>query len=143
MVLMSGFLGSIATSSSVNGWYTTLTKPVFNPPNYLFGPVWTLLYILMGIGLYVVLESNSPKKKSAVMVFIFQLLLNTLWSFIFFYWQSLFWGLVEIIVLWISIFIMISLFNKVHKKAAYLQIPYLLWVSFATLLNASLWYLNN
>ena len=141
--LLIGAIGGIATASGVTTWYTTLNKPFFNPPNYLFGPVWTLLYLLMGISIYLVItNSESKQRKKAVFIFILQLFLNFWWSFIFFKFQCVGIALIEIIIMWTSILYMIIVFRKVNKPAAYLQIPYLMWVSFATILNASIYYLN-
>ncbi len=141
--LLIGGISGFATASSINGWYVTINKPSFNPPNYLFGPVWTTLYILMGISLYMILQSDSNElRKKAVTIFSIQLFLNFCWSFIFFNFQSLGLAFVEIILMWISILTMIIIFYKINKTAALLQIPYLLWVSFASILNGSIWYLN-
>ena len=141
--LLIGAVSGFATASSINTWYVTLHKPFFNPPNYLFGPVWTTLYILMGVSFYMILQSRNIKyKKGAIYLFCIQLFLNFCWSFIFFKFQYLGLALIEIIMMWISILAMIIWFAKLNKTAAYLQIPYLCWVSFATVLNASLWYLN-
>ena len=141
--LLIGAVSGFATASSINTWYVTLHKPFFNPPNYLFGPVWTTLYILMGVSFYMILQSRNIKyKKGAIYLFCIQLFLNFCWSFIFFKFQYLGLALIEIIMMWISILAMIIWFTKLNKTAAYLQIPYLCWVSFATVLNASLWYLN-
>ena len=141
--LLIGAVSGFATASSINTWYVTLHKPFFNPPNYLFGPVWTTLYILMGVSFYMILQSRNIKyKKGAIYLFCIQLFLNFCWSFIFFKFQYLGLALIEIIMMWISILTMIIWFTKLNKTAAYLQIPYLCWVSFATVLNASLWYLN-
>lgn len=140
--MIAGGLGGIATSASVNGWFTTLTKPSFNPPNYLFGPVWTMLYIFIGIGFYLILQSNGLDKRRAVILFIAQMFLNVAWSFIFFYFKQPGWAFVEIIILWCLIIAMIVTYSRINKWAAWLQVPYLTWVSFATLLNGSLWYLN-
>ena len=141
--LLIGAVSGFATASSINTWYVTLHKPFFNPPNYLFGPVWTTLYMLMGISFYMILQSrNSKYKKGAIYLFCIQLFLNFCWSFIFFKFQYLGLALIEIIMMWISILAMIIWFAKLNKTAAYLQIPYLCWVSFAAVLNASLWYLN-
>jgi benzodiazapine receptor len=140
---MVGGISGFATATSINTWYVTLNKPFFNPPNYLFGPVWTTLYILMGVSLYLILQTpKNELRKKAITVFAVQLFLNFWWSFIFFKFQYLGAALIEIITMWVYILMMIIYFRKIHKTAAYLQIPYLLWVSFATLLNASLWWLN-
>ncbi len=141
--LMVGGISGFATATSINTWYVTLNKPFFNPPNYLFGPVWTTLYILMGISLYLILQTpKNELRKKAITIFAVQLFLNFWWSFIFFKFQYLGVALIEIITMWIYILMMIIYFRKIHKTAAYLQIPYLIWVSFATLLNTSLWWLN-
>lgn len=139
--LLVGGVSGYFTSQSIPNWYLYLNKPSFNPPNYLFGPVWTLLYILMGISFYLVI--NKPKVNwLLVSVFITQLILNFFWSFIFFNAHNLGLALFEIILLWASILAMIILFYKTNKWAAILNIPYLLWVSFATLLNYSIYSLN-
>ncbi len=141
---LAGAIGSIFTFSSIPNWYATLTKPEFNPPNWIFGPVWTTLYILMGISLYLIWKKYEEGKdaKPALTVFSIQLALNALWSILFFGLQSPLYGLFCIIPLWISIALMILKFYPLSRNAALLQIPYLLWVSFATLLNVSIWMLN-
>ncbi len=139
--LLVGGISGYFTSQSIPNWYVYLNKPSFNPPNYLFGPVWTLLYILMGISFYLIL--NKPKVNWLLVgIFITQLILNFFWSFIFFNAHNLGLALFEIILLWASILTMIILFYKTNKWAAILNIPYLLWVSFATLLNYSIYSLN-
>lgn len=143
LCLSVGAISGIATASSVKTWYVTLEKPVFNPPNYLFGPVWTILYILMGISLYLIMQSPKNEiRKKAITIFIIQLVLNFCWSFLFFKFNLLGISFAEIILIWISILFMIITFYKIDKKAALLQIPYLLWVSFASVLNGSIWFLN-
>lgn len=141
--LIVGGLAGYATSSNISNWYIYLNKPWFNPPNYLFGPVWTALYILMGASLFMIWKSPSGKfKTQALIIFSIQLLLNFSWSFIFFYFHQTGWALVEILLLWISIASMIYAFYRVSRPSAYLQIPYILWVSFATALNGAIWFLN-
>lgn len=141
--LLIGGIGGIATASSINTWYVSLIKPSFNPPNYLFGPVWTTLYILMGISFFVILKSPKTElRKKAIMIFCIQLFLNFCWSFLFFKFQLLGLAFIEIILIWISIITMIILFFEINKTAALLQIPYLLWVSFASVLNGTIWFLN-
>ena len=141
--LIIGFLGSFFTSSSVNTWFTTINKPSFNPPSFLFAPVWTTLYIMIGLSFYLVWTKNFGKEKEKVIgVYSFQLFLNLLWSFLFFGLQSPLLGLINIIVLWLVILANIILFFRVSKKASYLLVPYLLWVSFATILNFSIFILN-
>ena len=139
-----GAAGSIFTLSSIPTWYATLQKPSFSPPTWLFGPAWTILYALMGISLYLV-WSNGTKNanaKTAMKIFGIQLFLNFLWSFLFFGLKSPLYGLIEIILLWISIVVSILKFYKISKNAAYLLLPYILWVSFAMLLNFFVFVLN-
>ena len=143
LTLSIGAIGGIATASGVNGWYVTLHKPVFNPPNYLFGPVWTVLYILMGISFYIILQSRNPILKTrAIVIFCIQLFLNFCWSFLFFKFHLVGLAFIEIICIWLSILIMIITFYRINKTASYIQIPYLLWVSFASILNGCIWALN-
>lgn len=138
-----GNIGSLATFPAITGWYASLNKPFFNPPNWLFGPVWTTLFLLMGISLYLVLERKNQKgAKIAQVVFAVQFALNILWSFLFFGLKSPLLGFVEIIFLWLSISATIFYFSKVSKKAALLLVPYILWVSIATALNYSVMVLN-
>lgn len=141
--LLIGGISGFATATSINDWYIDINKPSFNPPNYLFGPVWTTLYILMGISFYMILQSPKTElRKKAVAIFCIQLFLNFCWSFIFFKFQLLGLAFIEIIFMLLSIITMITVFYKINKTAALLQIPYLLWVSFASVLNGSIWYLN-
>ena len=141
--LLIGGISGYATATSINDWYVGINKPSFNPPNYLFGPVWTILYILMGISFYRILQSpQNTQQKNAIIIFCIQLFLNFCWSFLFFNFQLLGISFIEIIMMWISILTMIYTFSKIDKTAAYLQIPYLLWVSFASVLNGSIWFLN-
>lgn len=141
--LVSGSLSGLAIADHISSWYSTLNKPSFNPPNYLFGPVWSVLYILMGIGLYLILQTpKSAMRTKSIMLFAVQLILNLSWSFIFFNAQSPFAALIIIGILWIAILMMMIYFHTLSPIASYLQIPYLLWVSFATVLNAAIWILN-
>lgn len=141
---LAGIVGSLFTMGSVDGWYTTLDKPIFNPPNWIFGPVWLTLYTLMGIALYLIWHRGIRKKKvrQAVRLFMIHLVFNAAWSIIFFGMQQIFIALLVIIVLWIMILMIIARFYELKKIAGYLLIPYILWVSFASVLNASLWMLN-
>ncbi|MBN2487932.1 MAG: tryptophan-rich sensory protein [Methanosarcinaceae archaeon] len=141
---MAGLIGSIFTSPSIPGWYATLQKPFFSPPNWVFAPVWILLFTLMGISLYLVwIEGISDRKvRSGILIFSFQLILNIVWSFLFFALQSPFYAFLEIIVLWFAILLTIYQFNKINRNASYLLVPYLFWVSFAAILNFSIWRLN-
>lgn len=132
-----GIVGSFFTTSSIPTWYATLNKPFFSPPNFIFAPVWTTLYILMGISLYLVWQKGKVPT-----IFWIQLILNFLWSILFFGLKNPVLGFVEIVVLWITIFLTIKNFYPISKWAAYLLIPYLLWVTFASILNLSIVILN-
>ena len=142
--LLAGFIGSIFTTPQISTWFATLKKPSFSPPNWLFGPVWTALFILMGISLFLVWRKglNYPSVKIALIIFGAQLLLNILWSFLFFAQRAPLTGFIEIILLWVMILITILVFYPISKTAGLLLIPYILWVSFASILNFSLWRLN-
>lgn len=137
----AGGIGAIATMPKITGWYSTLVKPRFNPPNWLFGPVWTLLFLMMGAAFYLV-WMKKEKNRKAIIIFAGQLFLNVLWSFLFFGAESPGLAFVEIIVLWIAIAATILTFERVSRAAAWLLIPYLFWVSFASVLNAAIFQLN-
>lgn len=141
-----GALGTIFTAPNIPTWYAILTKPFFSPPNWVFGPVWTTLFFLIGVALYIIWENSEKKKakerKFALMVFGVQFLFNILWSGLFFGLKSPLLGLVGIIFLWLSIAWTIILFYNISKKSAYLLVPYILWVSFATILNLAIFLLN-
>jgi translocator protein len=142
--LLAGFIGSLFTTPAIPGWYAGLTKPSFSPPNWIFAPVWTTLYVLMGLSGFLVYE-KGPKKREvriALAVFAVQLVLNALWSIIFFGAHMILGAAVLIIILWAMIVITIRLFSGISKAAAYLLVPYILWVSLATVLNISLYILN-
>ena len=140
----AGLVGSIFTFPSIPGWYATLNKPSFSPPNWVFGPVWTTLYALMGISLYLVWKKGQEKINIKIPLIFFgiQLFLNFLWSILFFGLHSPVLGLICIILLWLSIAATILSFYTISRNAAYLLIPYLLWDSFASILNADVWMLN-
>lgn len=142
--LSVGFIGSIFTTPSIPTWYATLNKPSFNPPNWLFAPVWTTLFILMGIAAFLIWRKGLKKKavKNALIIFLLQLVFNTLWSFLFFKFHSPFWALVDIAVLWVLILLTLIKFWKISKAAGILLIPYLLWISFASILNYFIYRLN-
>lgn len=143
--LAVGYGAGMATQSSIETWYPTLIKPFFNPPNWLFAPVWTLLYVMMGVSAGLVwskMEVVPVLVKKALWVFAIQLILNALWSFLFFGMCNPFLAFIEILLLWLMIFETIKLFKPIDALASKLLIPYLLWVSFATLLNGSIWWLN-
>lgn len=137
---LASLIGGIFTANSVSTWYVTLIKPSFNPPSWLFGTIWTILYLLMGISLYLVWVKKYHK--ITFMVYGIQLFLNILWSFLFFGLQQPLLAFIEIIILWITILITIIYFYKINKTAAYLLIPYILWVSFAAVLNFAIFILN-
>ncbi len=141
---LAGSVGSVFTASSLKDWYFLLEKPVFNPPSWVFFPVWTLLYTLMGISLYIVWEKGLKNKdvKIALVIFGAQLFLNSLWSYLFFALRSPYYAFIETVFLWIAILLTILQFRKISKIASYLLVPYLLWVSFASLLNYYLWVIN-
>jgi len=141
---LAGALGSAATYPSIPTWYAGLNKPFFNPPNWIFGPVWTLLYIMMGISLFLVWNKKGESKDAEELlpVFFLQLVLNSLWSIIFFGEHLLLWAVIEIIVLWAVILIFIMKSYRVSKLASWLMVPYLCWVSFASVLTVSVWMLN-
>ncbi len=143
--LLAGVTSGFFTASGVGTWYQTIQKPSWNPPGWIFGPVWTTLYILMGIALYLVWKSDAATavKKTAILLFAIQLLLNFFWSFIFFNQHQVGWALVEILVMWVFILLTIFAFASVNKTAAWLLVPYISWVSFAFLLNYTIWKLNN
>lgn len=140
----AGIIAAILTAQSVQTWYPTLLKPSFNPPSWLFGPVWIVLYLMMGIALYLIWQRSGTGQnvQTAVIFFIIQLVLNAAWSLIFFGLQSPFWAFVEIVALWIAILITIILFREISRTASYLLVPYILWVTFAAILNFSIWRLN-
>lgn len=139
---LAGILGSFFTITSINSWYSLLNKPFFNPPNWIFGPVWTTLYLMMGISLYLIIINKSKNKKLAYYFFTAQLILNSLWSIIFFGLKSPFFAFLEIIILWCAILLTIIKFYKISKPASYLLMPYLAWVSFAAVLNLAIYFLN-
>ncbi len=141
--LGAGILGSFFTVSSIPTWYAALNKPSFSPPNFVFGPVWTILYILMGISLYLVLSGKRKGERGkAIQIFAVQLVLNVLWSIIFFGMRNPALAFVDIVALWIAIVVTIKYFYSISKVASYLLYPYLVWVSFAAILNYSIWVLN-
>jgi benzodiazapine receptor len=141
--LSVGLLGSIFTSPAIPTWYAELNKPAFNPPNWLFGPVWTLLYILMAIAAWLLWQQRQTSAaKLALKLFALQLLLNLLWSFIFFGCHAPLYAYLEISLLWLAILFTIINAHRVSAAAAWLLIPYLFWVGFASVLNYAIWRLN-
>jgi tryptophan-rich sensory protein len=140
----TGALAGYFTASGVDTWYRTIEKPAWNPPDAVFAPVWTTLYILMGIAFYLVWKSNvAPElKRRATVMWIVQLVLNAAWSFLFFNRHAIGLALIEIIILWLAILLTIILFARIRKVAAWLLVPYISWVSFATILTYTIWKLN-
>jgi len=144
LTLAVGTIAGFATAGETSGnWFITLNKPWFQPPNWLFGPVWTTLYIMMGIALFLVWKQAASKERNiAIGIFMVQLALNFLWSFIFFKWHMVDLALADIILLWMMILFTIFRFAKFSKVAAWLLVPYISWVSFATILNFAILRLN-
>lgn len=141
--LIIGFAGSFFTASSVDSWYATINKPSFNPPGWIFAPVWTTLYILIGLSFYLVWRNNfGEARKKVISIYFMQLIFNLLWSVLFFGLKSPLLGFIDIILLLIFIIANTIIFYKISKTAGYLLIPYLLWVSFASILNFSIFLLN-
>lgn len=141
--LLVGGISARLTAADIPIYNDLLIKPFFNPPGYLFGPVWTILYLLMGVSLYLVWDSpQSALRKKALIIFAVQLAANFLWSILFFSFHLLFISSIEILIIWALILNMIFTFSKIKKVAGWINIPYLLWVSFASLLNISFWWLN-
>ncbi|MDE2001083.1 MAG: tryptophan-rich sensory protein [Patescibacteria group bacterium] len=142
---LAGALGVLATTPAIPGWYAGLVKPALNPPSWVFGPVWTTLYLLMGIALWMIWEKwdvDAQLRTNALMVFAAQLVLNACWSFIFFGAQLTGAAFLELFALWYLISATIVSFAKISRKAAWLLLPYFLWVSFALYLNGAIWLLN-
>jgi len=144
LCLLIGFLSSIATKASINSWYVALNKPSFTPPNWVFAPVWTIMYIMMGIAAGIVWSKGFYHKwvKTALYHFGLQLLLNAAWSIFFFGLQNPLIALLDIIALFILLLFTIRWFRVVNTTASYLLIPYTIWVAFATALNFGIWQLN-
>lgn len=140
--LAIGFLSGQVTKDAIITWYPTINKPSFNPPNWIFAPVWSMLFTFMGIAAGLVwakIDTNKEVVKKALLFFVIQLALNALWSYLFFGLQNPLLALIEIVLLLLMIF---ETYNKFTKIAGYLFIPYLAWVGFALILNANIWFLN-
>jgi tryptophan-rich sensory protein len=141
--LAVGAIAGMFTAKAIPEWYASLNRPSISPPNWVFGPVWTILYILMGFSFYLIwIQPPDDFRTMAIVIYLLQLFLNFGWSFLFFYFKRPGFALAEIIILWIAILAMIFLFYKIRPIATYLNIPYFLWVSFATILNAAYYHLN-
>lgn len=143
--LIVGFTSGFFTAGNVSGWYQTIQKPSWNPPSWIFGPVWTTLYILMGISLFLVWRSDAAEsvKRTAIILFAAQLVFNFFWSLIFFKMHQPGWAFAEILVMWVLILLTIFSFGKISSLAAWLLVPYISWVSFASILNYTIWRLNS
>jgi len=154
---LAGVIGSLFTVSAIPNWYAGLVKPALNPPSWVFGPAWTILYALMGVAAFLIWREydkltlseveglviqRKKQIKIALSIFLGQLVLNTLWSIIFFGFQNPGWALVNIVALWLAIIFTIIVFYKISRPAAFLLLPYILWVSFAGYLNFSIWLFN-
>ncbi|MFH1442869.1 MAG: TspO/MBR family protein [Candidatus Micrarchaeota archaeon] len=140
---LAGGIGAIFTTPNIPTWYASLIKPDFSPPNWVFFPVWTLLYFLMGVSLYLIWNrKRTPGTEKGIKLFGLQLFWNVWWSYLFFGLQNPFLGFIGIIALWISIVLTMRKFYSIERNAAYLLVPYILWVSFAAVLNFSVWQLN-
>jgi translocator protein len=144
IVFLAAAVGTVYTLKEITTWYVSLTKPSFTPPNWAFGPIWSTLYVLMGIALFLVWREGLDRKdvRIAILVFAVQLVLNVAWSLVFFATHNIFGGLVLIILLWISILVNIIVFYRVSKPAGLILIPYIIWVSIASYLNYSVYILN-
>lgn len=142
--LFIGWVGSLFTAPAIPVWYNSLAKPALNPPSWVFAPVWTLLFVLMGIAAFLVWRKELNKKsvKMALAIFVFQLFLNVFWSMLFFGMHNPMIAFTEIISLWFAIMALLLAFYQVSRTAAYLIIPYALWVGFATYLNYAIWQLS-
>jgi tryptophan-rich sensory protein len=142
--ILVGATAGWATAQGVTDWYPALVKPSFNPPAWVFGPVWTVLYVLMGVACFLVWRGlpASPSARRALAVYGVQLLLNFLWSFLFFGARSPGWAFAEICLLWLALIWTVALFFRESRWAGWLMTPYLGWVSFAAILNAAIWILN-
>lgn len=140
-----GAIAGLFTNTEINTWYQDIDKPTWQPPGWVFGPVWTLLYVLMGVAFYLVWKSNAPAKtkRMAITLWVIQLVFNFFWSFIFFRQHQIDWALAEILVLWFFILLTIIYFSRISKLAAWLMVPYISWVSFASLLTYAIYQLNS
>lgn len=139
---LAGIAGSFFTVSAIPDWYASLEKPALNPPAWIFGPVWVSLYFLMGISLWLIWKSGAAEKKRAIWLFVVQLVLNAVWSPVFFGAHAIGSALIIIVLLWAAIVMNILIFSKISKIAAWLLVPYIVWVSFAAYLNYAFWILN-
>ena len=140
----AGMIGGLFTASNIPAWYAYLNKPSFTPPSWVFAPVWLALYLMMGVALFLVwnADTSRPLVRAVLGLFAAQLLLNTAWTFLFFGLRSPFWGLVDIAVLWLALTALVILFMRVRLAAGLLLVPYWVWLSFASVLNYTIWTMN-
>jgi len=142
LTFLVSFVGAQGSWQGLGDWYNALAKPSFNPPNWLFAPVWTVLYLMMGIAAFLIWQSPSKSRKLALTLYAVQLGLNGLWSWLFFAWQKLEESAIEISFLWVMIVLTMLVFFPINRRAGWLLVPYLAWVSFAAMLNWTIWSLN-
>ena len=143
VVAAAGTIGSLATTPNIPTWYAGLTKPAFNPPNWIFAPVWTALYVMMAAAFFRILRlPASAQRRSAIIAFLGQMALNALWSVVFFAMRSPPVGFLVIVSLWTLIFLTMLRFLTLDRTAGWLLAPYLAWVTFAAVLNGAIWSLN-
>ena len=142
--LAIGGIAGLLTTSEINGWFQSIKKPWWQPPNWVFGPVWAGLYLLMGVAFYLIWKSSVPAKQKgmAITLWIIQLVFNFFWSYIFFKKHQIDWALGEIVLLWVFILLTMLSFGRIRKTAAWLMVPYISWVTFATLLTLTIYRLN-
>jgi translocator protein len=139
IVFLAGAVGTVFTLKEITGWYAYLPKPSWTPPNYAFGPIWSTLYVLMGISLFLIWREGLNRKdvQIAVIVFAVQLAINVVWSLVFFGTHNIFGGLLLVLILWVAILVNIIVFYRISKPAGLILIPYIVWVSIASYLNYS------
>ena len=142
LCMLTGFIGSFATRPKIPGWYASLQKPSFNPPPWLFGPVWTALYLSMAVAAWMVWRRGGPAATAALSAFAVQLAFNVAWSGLFFGLRSPAAAMLDIVLLWLAIAATIACFLRVSVPAGLIMAPYLAWVSFAAALNFAIWRMN-
>lgn len=142
IAFLPGIIGSVFTFSKITTWYANINKPFFTPPNFIFGPVWTILYITLGISLYLIWNKVGTLKNKFILIFFVQLILNALWTILFFGFNYLLLSYVEILILIIFVIINIFTFYKISKLSSLMLLPYLIWISFASFLTLFVFLLN-
>lgn len=142
LVFSASFLGAQGSIRGLGPWYEQINKPSWNPPNLVFAPVWTVLFFLMGLSLFWIVQSDSDKKVGAYVAFGVQLVLNVAWSWLFFASRQLGPAFAEILMMWVAILATILLFARIQARAGWILVPYLAWVTFASVLNFVIWRLN-